>query len=201
MVASVESFANYLNTFVDRGADGVNAKSRADWLNESQHEYPLADDFAGKRLSREQALRREVERWQCMWQDERTEKEKLVDELANRHKEWKRREQALGLEYKKEMNDLKQNIFVLESRLKDLNLETDKKRRVAKGGNLKVGCQVFYSLNVRILGILLDRTKLWVYGIDGIITNVYSTAQKFESTSMIYLLCFAITLSNSIQFI
>jgi hypothetical protein len=58
----------------------------------------------------------------------------LFDALTHKDKEWSRREQTLGLQYKKEMNDLKQKIFVLESRLKDV----DDKKRASKATNLKV---------------------------------------------------------------
>lgn len=68
------------------------------------------------------------------FQEERNEKEKLIDELTQKDKEWNRREQTLSLQYKKEINDLKQKVFVLDSQLKDI----DDKKRVAKGRNLKV---------------------------------------------------------------
>jgi hypothetical protein len=58
----------------------------------------------------------------------------LIDELIQKDKEWNRREQTLSLQYKKEINDLKQKIFVLGSQMKD----TDDKKRVSKGRNLKV---------------------------------------------------------------
>lgn len=67
-------------------------------------------------------------------QDERNEKEKLIDELTQKDKEWNRREQTLSLQYKKEINDLKQKVFVLESRVKDV----DDKKRQSKASNLKV---------------------------------------------------------------
>ena len=67
-------------------------------------------------------------------QDERNEKEKLIAELIQKDKEWNRREQSLGLQYKKEINDLKQKVFVLESRAKDV----DDKKRQSKASNLKV---------------------------------------------------------------
>lgn len=98
------------------------------------------ESLGSNRFSREQALQKEVEHWRCMWQDERKQCEKLVDELTEKDKEWKRREQHLKLEYSTQMNDLKQNVFVLESKLKDVNV--DSKKKVAKGGSLKVGGQL-----------------------------------------------------------
>ena len=58
----------------------------------------------------------------------------MIDELNRKNKEWSRREQTLGLQHKKEINDLKQKVFVLESRLKDV----DDKKRASKTANLKV---------------------------------------------------------------
>lgn len=69
------------------------------------------------------------------FQDERNEKEKLINELIQKDKEWNRREQTLSLQYKKEVNDLKQKVFVLESRLTDV----DEKKQAFKASNLKVG--------------------------------------------------------------
>jgi hypothetical protein len=62
--------------------------------------------------------------------------------LTQKDKEWNRREQTLSLQYKKEINDLKQKVFVLESRLKDV----DDKKRTSKASNLKVG-YVRYKIN------------------------------------------------------
>ncbi|XP_028411147.1 centrosomal protein of 162 kDa-like isoform X2 [Dendronephthya gigantea] len=126
LIASVESFASYLNSFVHR-EDHEGHTSLVEYEDGSE------EDTRTNRISREQALRKEVEHWQAMWQDERNEKDKLIDELNRKDKEWNRREQTLGLQYKKEINDLKQKVFVLESRLKDV----DDKKRASKTANLK----------------------------------------------------------------
>lgn len=67
-------------------------------------------------------------------QDERNEKEKLTSELIRKGKEWNRQEQALSLRYTKEINDWKQKVFVLETRLKDVN----EKNKLSKTKNIKV---------------------------------------------------------------
>lgn len=138
LIASVESFANYLNTFVHEKED-VAGTSRVDWKLEDASGCSLDESLESKRLSREQTLQKEVEHWRLMWQEERKQSEKLIDELNKKDREWKRREDVLKLEYKKEINDSKQKVFVLESRLKDINVQIDSKKRVAKGGSLKVG--------------------------------------------------------------
>lgn len=57
-MASVESFANYLNSFVHREEH----TSLVDFDNMSD------TDLEANRVSREQVLRKEVEHWQAMWQ-------------------------------------------------------------------------------------------------------------------------------------
>lgn len=60
-MASVESFANYLNSFVhDDDHEGHKSRVEYDSLSEEDLEF--------NRISREQALRKEVEHWQAMWQ-------------------------------------------------------------------------------------------------------------------------------------
>lgn len=68
------------------------------------------------------------------FKDERSEKERLVNELMEKTREWKRHEQSLNLQKKKEVDELKQRIFVLDAQLKDVK----DKKMLDKGKNLKV---------------------------------------------------------------
>lgn len=63
LMASVESFASYLNSFVHR-EEHEEHTSRVEYDNVSD------EDLGTNRISREQALRKEIEHWQAMWQVE-----------------------------------------------------------------------------------------------------------------------------------
>ena len=136
--ASVQSFAKYFkNTFVH---DERNRNQ--DWAHEYEDDRSADESLASNRVHREQALQKEVEHWRTMWHDERKQCENLVHELVEKDKEWKRREQTLKLDYNAQINDLKQKVFVLESRLRDVKVEMDGRKRVGKGGSLKVGALI-----------------------------------------------------------
>lgn len=61
-MASVESFAEYLNSYVHSDADVVGRDPLVEDERMSERE------IGSTLMSREQALRKEVEHWQAMWQ-------------------------------------------------------------------------------------------------------------------------------------
>jgi hypothetical protein len=66
-MASVESFANYLNSFVHRD-DHEQRTSHKGHTSRVEYDSVSEEDLGTNRISREQALRKEVEHWQAMWQ-------------------------------------------------------------------------------------------------------------------------------------
>ena len=156
----MQSFAKYFkNTFVHDEGNGNQV-----WDHEYEDNRSADESLASNRMSREQALRKEVEHWRTMWHDERKQCENLVHELAEKDKEWKRREQTLKLDYNTQINDLKQKVFVLESRLKDVKVEMNSRKRVAKGGSLKVGAWFIDRLDGWLVGWLIGWLIGWMVG-------------------------------------
>ena len=90
------------------------------------------------RLSREKALIVELENWQIAWKDEKKRNDKLIAEMASREKEWSRREERCRLEYESQIHELKQELFVMQSKLNETEKEADVRKKVAAGGNLEV---------------------------------------------------------------
>ena len=72
------------------------------------------------------------------WQDEKKRNEKLIVDIAAREKEWAKKGESTRMKYEAVIHDLKQELFILQSRLKEEEEETDPKKRVMKGGSLKV---------------------------------------------------------------
>lgn len=100
------------------------------------------------RLSREKALQAELEHWQLAWKDEKKRNDKLIADMASREKEWSRREEKCRLEYESQVHELKQELFVMQSKLNESEKEADVRKRVAAGGNLEVSvrfCVGHYS--------------------------------------------------------
>ncbi|XP_065906639.1 centrosomal protein of 162 kDa-like isoform X1 [Dysidea avara] len=85
---------------------------------------------------REQKLLQEVENWQNCWKEERDKYEQLRCQLEEKEREFVIREEKLGLEHNKERHQLKQEIFTLSTKVKELECETDNRKRVASGGKL-----------------------------------------------------------------
>ncbi|KAL9968762.1 hypothetical protein ACROYT_G020883 [Oculina patagonica] len=138
LAASVESFANYLKHFVRpeetepppaRWSDDEPAKS----VSRTSFRRP-SDEH---RLSRERALQAEVENWQLAWKDEKKRNDKLIADVASREKEWSRREEKCRLEYECQIHELKQELFVVQAKLNETEIEADTRKRVAAGGNLE----------------------------------------------------------------
>ena len=90
------------------------------------------------RLSREKALQAEVENWQLAWKDEKKRNDKLIAEMASREKEWSRRDERSRLEYESQIHELKQELFVMQSKLNETEKEADVRKKIAAGGNLEV---------------------------------------------------------------
>ncbi|KAL9968769.1 hypothetical protein ACROYT_G020891 [Oculina patagonica] len=138
LAASVESFANYLKHFVRpeetepppaRWSDDEPAKS----VSRTSFRRP-SDEH---RLSRERALQAEVENWQLAWKGEKKRNDKLIADVASREKEWSRREEKCRLEYESQIHELKQELFVVQAKLNETEIEADTRKRVAAGGNLE----------------------------------------------------------------
>lgn len=63
--------------------------------------------------------------------------------MASREKEWSRREETCRLEYESQIHELKQELFVLQTKLNDTEKEADARKKIAAGGKLEVN---FYLL-------------------------------------------------------
>ena len=63
--------------------------------------------------------------------------------MASREKEWSRREETCRLEYESQIHELKQELFVLQTKLNDTEKEADARKNIAAGGKLEVN---FYLL-------------------------------------------------------
>ena len=141
LAASVESFANYLKHFVRPDSENTEPPA-ARWSRDepaksvSRTSFRMASD--GHRPSREKALQAEVENWQMAWKDEKKRNDKLISEMASREKEWSRRDERSRLEYESQIHELKQELFVMQSKLNETEKEADVRRKVAAGGNLEV---------------------------------------------------------------
>ena len=72
------------------------------------------------------------------WQDEKKRNEKLIADIAAREKDWAKKGESTRMQYEAVIHDLKQEVFVLQSRLNEEEEQTDAKKRVVKGGSLKV---------------------------------------------------------------
>lgn len=141
LAASVESFANYLKHIVRPGNEETEPPP-ARWSDDEPARSVSRTSFRRPsdehRLSRERALQAEVENWQLAWKDEKKRNDKLIADMASREKEWSRREEKCRLEYESQIHELKQELFVLQSRLNETEKEADSRKRVAAGGNLEV---------------------------------------------------------------
>lgn len=141
LAASVESFANYLKHFVRPDSENTEPPP-ARWSRDepaksvSRTSFRMASDE--HRLSREKALQAEVENWQLAWKDEKKRNDKLIAEMASREKEWSRRDERSRLEYESQIHELKQELFVMQSKLNETEKEADVRKKVAAGGNLEV---------------------------------------------------------------
>ena len=87
---------------------------------------------------RETFFLKEVEKWQLSWQDERKRNEKLIVDMAAREKDWAKKGESTRMQYEAVIHDLKQELFVVQSRLREEEEGADPKKRVIKGENLKV---------------------------------------------------------------
>ena len=58
--------------------------------------------------------------------------------MASREKEWSRRDERSRLEYESQIHELKQELFVMQSKLNETEKEADVRKKVAAGGNLEV---------------------------------------------------------------
>lgn len=154
LAASVESFANYLKHFV-RPDNEDTEPPPARWSNDepaksvSRASFRRASDE--HRLSREKALQGEVENWQLAWKDEKKRNDKLIADMALREKEWSRREETCRLEYESQIHELKQDLFVMQSKLNENEKEADTRKRIAAGGKLEVNVQIEFCFLVAVL--------------------------------------------------
>ena len=143
----MESFANYLKHFV-RPDNEDTEPPPARWSNDepaksvSRASFRRASDE--HRLSREKALQAEVENWQLAWKDEKKRNDKLIADMALREKEWSRREEKCRLEYESQIHELKQELFVMQSKLNENEKEADTTKRIAAGGKFEVNVQISF---------------------------------------------------------
>ena len=63
--------------------------------------------------------------------------------MASREKEWSRREETCRLEYESQIHELKQELFVLQTKFNETEKEADARKKIAAGGKLEVN---FYLL-------------------------------------------------------
>ena len=68
-------------------------------------------------ISRGQKLLQEIENWQNSWKEEKDLCEQLRHQLEEKEHEFSIREEKMGLEHNKERHQLKQEIFVLASKV------------------------------------------------------------------------------------
>lgn len=120
---------------------------RARWSNDEPARSVSRSSFRRvsdeHRLSREKALQTELENWQLAWKDEKKRNDKLIADMASREKEWSRREETCRLEYESQIHELKQELFVLQTKLNETEKEADARKKIAAGGKLEVN---FYLL-------------------------------------------------------
>lgn len=140
LAASVESFANYLRHFVRPDSEDAEPP-RARWSNDEPARSVSRSSFRRvsdeHQLSREKALQTELENWQLAWKDEKKRNDKLIADMASREKEWSRREETCRLEYESQIHELKQELFVLQTKLNDTEKEADARKKIAAGGKLE----------------------------------------------------------------
>lgn len=79
-----------------------------------------------------------MENWQLAWKDEKKRNDKLIADMASREKEWSRRGERCRLEYESQIHELKQELFVMQSKFNETEKEADVRKRVAAGGRLEV---------------------------------------------------------------
>ena len=79
-----------------------------------------------------------MENWQLAWKDEKKRNDKLIADMASREKEWSRTEERCRLEYESQIHELKQELFVMQSKLNETEKEANVRKRVAAGGKLEV---------------------------------------------------------------
>lgn len=85
----------------------------------------------------------ELENWQLAWKDEKKRNDKLIADMASREKEWSRREETCRLEYESQIHELKQELFVMQSKLNESEKEADTRKRIVAGGKLEVKVYFF----------------------------------------------------------
>jgi hypothetical protein len=66
-MASFESLANYLNSFVHHD-DHEGNTSREGHTSRVEYDSVSEENLGTNRISREKALQKEVQHWQAMWQ-------------------------------------------------------------------------------------------------------------------------------------
>lgn len=86
----------------------------------------------------------ELENWQLAWKDEKKRNDKLIADMASREKEWSRREETCRLEYESQIHELKQELFVMQSKLNESEKEADTRKRIVAGGKLEVKVPFFF---------------------------------------------------------
>ena len=105
-------------------------------------------------IAREQKLLQEIENWQNSWKEEKDLCEQLRHQLEDKEREFAIKEEKTSLEHNKEKHQLKQEMFVLASKVsknnnvgiqlqlhgciqvKELECETNSRKRIASGGQL-----------------------------------------------------------------
>ena len=85
----------------------------------------------------------ELENWQLAWKDEKKRNDKLIADMSSREKEWSRREETCRLEYESQIHELKQELFVMQSKLNESEKEADTRKRIVAGGKLEVRVYLF----------------------------------------------------------
>ena len=67
--------------------------------------------------TRQHKLLQEIENWQNSWKEEKDMCKQLRNQLEEKEREFTLREEKTGLEHNKERHQLKQEIFVLASKV------------------------------------------------------------------------------------
>ncbi|XP_015206343.2 centrosomal protein of 162 kDa isoform X2 [Lepisosteus oculatus] len=137
LIASVQSFAAFLQQQIDRNPQGfLNSQFQA-----MEHSQDLVQEFPGAKhiprapqsMHREISLLKHAEEAQERWSSEHVLVEELKAQLIQKEKELKNQEEELKFAHSKEVFNLKQENYILQTKLHSVEEANNKKNLIFAG--------------------------------------------------------------------
>ncbi|XP_013389121.1 centrosomal protein of 162 kDa [Lingula anatina] len=137
LLASVESFAQYIKEQFGDKPGRHREKTDAPWLEEEPIMSPQQREERISQIGREKALQQEVKDWQEQWKEERKMNVKMRADAGALERDYERKLEEYKLNYEQELFKLKQDNFVLMAKVSEAGPEERDKKKILEGDSLE----------------------------------------------------------------